>query len=898
MRVLRNIIFIALMLAAILLAAAFILARVFEDELTQYVIGGLNRHIRAEVKVEDVKLSFLKKFPDASVEFRDVFIASVPDFQENAFGPKNTDTLLSAGHLFLSFNVVKLLKREYILREVQVRSGRLNLLVDPEGNGNYRFWEKKEGTGEKDFVIELENVRLAEIHVEYDNRALGIELDGLIRRSNLKGRFSMESYRMSTGLEGMVLEYSNKGKVLLSKQKIQAGASFSIDPRVIEIVDGNLILAGQHLIASGRILRPGPPDLEISLEGKQLDLEYLLKHVLMISEKYPEDLRAGGKLDFRGRIKGIASSTRMPGIEAEFSLDEGWLQTPILQDEVRDLKVSGTYSNGNRHSSSTTTIRLGGLSLRYGNSRLGGETSVYNLASPDFNYNIKTELDLADIQQFIPQDSPFKTLQGRVLAEVRMEGDQALLRHFNKEDLLHYEFHAVIRFEGLNMQMGKIPLNFSDLSGEAEFTDHLEVRSMSGMLEGNRVSLSGRVDNLLEFLLTPEGNLWMDLNFYSERMDLNYLRSIEPSNHSAGNSHPFMLPERLFLRSRFWFDELEIKNFRATLLTGDLVYKPRRLEVTHLELLSMNGRIKSEGILEQQQDLDFLVRSNYRIRSVDITGAFRAFDNFGQQFLVDEHLSGTLDGTVNFSAGLDERMKIKKETILADCDIAIRNGQLSGFEPMLKLSKFIDVAELENIQFSTLTNEVFIRNQQVVIPRMDIRSSAFEISASGVHGFDRHFTYKLKVALSEFLASKSARAAQQESEFGPIEDDGLGKVYLYLIIEGDPDGTDIRYDRRGAILNIQEQLSGEKQELKEILREEFGWFKKDSALEGEDGDDQFPAFIIEWEEDRDSVKKEDLKEDNIQGSDRFIIEWDENGDEDIPDEPVKDKKRKRIKRKG
>ena len=88
----------------------------------------------------------------------------------------------------------------------------------------------------------------------------------------------------------------------------------------------------------------------------------------------------------------------------------------------------------------------------------------------------------------------------------------------------------------------------------------------------------------------------------------------------------------------------------------------------------MHGQIDTEGILEQQQNNHFLVKSISRVSDIDITGVFTSFENFGQDFIMDKHIKGELTGLVNFSAGLDERMKIKKETILADCDVVIQDG--------------------------------------------------------------------------------------------------------------------------------------------------------------------------------------------------------------------------------
>ena len=884
MRVYRKIIVFTAIFGGILLVAAAVLGRVFEDELTQYVVSGLNRQIRVEVKVEDVKLSFLRKFPDASLEFRDVFI-------ESATG---TDTLLVAKQIFLRFNALKLLKHQFLIREVQIRTGKLNIYIDPDGNGNYVFWEKRKGDGEKSFILELDNVNLTDILLRFDNRALEIGMEVLVRKCYFKGRFSSEAYNMSAGLEGMLEHYSNKGTVFLKHQGISLNASMKIDPQSIRIAEGNLTLAGQKLLVSGKILRPKPLQLDLVVEGKQLNLKNILRYLVISNDKFPGDLRAGGSLDFMGQVKGIVSNTKMPGIEARFSLQDGWLQSSVLPHEIRDIRTKGSYSNGVRHDLQSTLIQLNNTSIRFGNSRLGGDYSVYNLIRPDFNYQIKAELDLADIQAFIEGDSIIESMQGKVFAELRMQGNKALLSDLSKKDFLDYNYLANIRLENVYLQFHSIPFHFRDFSGEAVFTDHLNIKSLSGILDENQVSISGRVDNLPELIFSSGANLWMDIDLYSENLDINHLRAVNSKIDKSDEQDTIVLPDRLYLKTRFWFDELLIKDFKARQVTGDLIYRPGRLSINKLELLSMHGRVVSEAILEQQQDKHFFVKSMSRISSVNITEVFSSFNNFGQEFISDRQLKGSLSGMVNFSASLNADMSIKKESILADCDVLIIDGELYDFEPMMKLSRFIDVEELENVRFSTLCNEIYIRNEEVLIPKMDINSSAFDITASGIHGFDRNFTYKVKVSLSELLAKKHRKKAEKNSEFGIIQDDGLGRAYAYLIIEGDQEGTDIRYDRKGAVQNIRDQMKEEKQELKKILNEEFGLYKNDPGIVSDSTQEDAPAFIIEWEEDNDSLSAGDNKPGNISDKERFIIVWD---DEEEPEEPDVENKKKRRKRK-
>ena len=895
MKLFRKIVLSLLITGGILIAAAAILGRIFEDKVTQYVVSGLNKQIRTEAEVVDVKLSFLKKFPDASLELKDVVLLSVPDYLPSDFPGQNTDTLLMARRIYLRFSVAKLLKRQYKIKEVHIHSGMLNLLVDLQGNKNYVFWEKQKDNDTETFLLEIDNLKMTSVNVNFENRAMSMGMAGNIKKGTFRGNFSSTEYNLSSSIEGIVYHYSKKGNSYFQNRRISSSASLSVNPRKIEILSGDLNLAGQHLALKGKIIRPRPLEYDLTMTSKHMDLDELLRFDLMKGIHIPEDLKAGGAITFQASVTGMASKTQMPRIDASFSLNDGWMTASVVPYGIRELKTEGQYSNGNRQGRASTRIILKNASMLYGNSRLGGNYEVINLNHPQIDYTIKAELDLADIPSLFSVDSTFQDMEGMLYAEIHLNGTQQSLTKMQKSELLRHRYDAKFRLEGVNLGLAYKSLDLKNLTGDLTYKDHLMIKSLTGSIEDIEVSLSGRADNLLDFLLTKSGSLWLDTDVYVSRADLNKLPSLKKDNVEKAITDSVNLPDRLYVKTRYWIDELMIKKFHASQVTGELVYKPRRLSIPRLNLNSMQGQIETEGILEQQQNSHFLVKSISKVSNINITGVFSSFENFGQDFIMDKHIRGELSGLVNFSAGLDEKMKIKKETILADCDVAIRDGELAGFEPMRKLSRFIDVEELEDIKFSTLTNQIFIRNAEVIIPKMDIKSSAFDITGSGLHGFDKNFTYKVKVSLSEILSKKAKKPDKSENEFGAIEDDGLGRVFIYLIIEGSDQGTDVRYDRRGAVQNIRDQFKEEKQELKEILNEEFGLFKKDSTLRGDKEDEKASKFILDWDEDSGSEKKTDsVSKDNESDQERFTIVWD---DEEESDSVVIQENKRRRKKK-
>lgn len=164
-----------------------------------------------------------------------------------------------------------------------------------------------------------------------------------------------------------------------------------------------------------------------------------------------------------------------------------------------------------------------------------------------------------------------------------------------------------------------------------------------------------------------------------------------------------------------------------------------------------------------------------------------------------------------------------------------------------------------------------IRNNLLTFPQMEIHSNAFNINASGTHNFDGYFNYKLNILLSEVLAQKAKR---KNEEYFYEEPDGR-RASLFLSIYGTSADFKVKYDKKEAVESVRQDLKEEKETLKDILNQEFGWFKKDTLKKEEKDNKGGGGFILEWD-DEDTVKNKNKV--RKKPEEDFILEW---GDEDI-----------------
>jgi hypothetical protein len=331
-----------------------------------------------------------------------------------------------------------------------------------------------------------------------------------------------------------------------------------------------------------------------------------------------------------------------------------------------------------------------------------------------------------------------------------------------------------------------------------------------------------------------------------------FLKNSTSSEIKTGNKSSINLPDDLILDINFKIDSLNYKTFSSSNITGTLNYKPRLLTFKSLNMEALNGLISGNGFITQNSYKSVIAKGIFNVKEIDVNRAFYIFHNFGQDFLKAENIAGTLSGSLSVLLPMDSLLKPQIKSLTAEGKYKLIDGALINFDPVKQLSSFIEISELENIHFEHMENDFFIKNNFLYIPQMDVRSSAADLSVNGKHSFDNDYEYHVKILLSQILSTKRKKNKNSINEFGVVEDDGLGRTSLPLKIIGKGETVKVGYDIKAAGKEVKNNINTERQTLKTILNQEYGWYKSDSSVKKKPVQNK-SRFRITWDE-TDSVK--------------------------------------------
>ena len=280
----------------------------------------------------------------------------------------------------------------------------------------------------------------------------------------------------------------------------------------------------------------------------------------------------------------------------------------------------------------------------------------------------------------------------------------------------------------------------------------------------------------------------------------------------------------------------------------------------------MDGKYDGEWIITQNSFDNFFLKSSSKLDNIDINNLFQSFNNFGQTTITSENITGNLTGNVDLTTEIENNLKLIEDKLKCSADIEIINGKLKNYEPIYKLSNFIDLEELEEIDFSKLSNQIVIKDRIISIPEMEVHSSAYNLSVEGKHTFDNIIDYKIQILFSELLSKKvRERNYKKNNELFSKK----GRLKIPIVIYGSIDSLDYKINFKKAASNIKSGLQKEKYEVQTIIKQEFSSSDK-NIKEKSDSIKSLNNFDIDWEESSDDTKENK--------NEKFDIIWEEFDD--------------------
>jgi hypothetical protein len=792
------------------------------EKFEKWFVQGLNDSLKSRVEIGEISFSLLRNFPYAGIRLTNVKAYNAKDYPEPG-------VLLQAEYIDFTFSLVGLIAGDYAIEKAKLKNAKLQLLQDKDGKTNYDiFIASDSAQGNQKFQFDINTIKVENTEFFFNDYSVDFVLATRIESCTFSGEFSSESYQMTAAGDVFVHDLKTKNQSWLKEKAMYLDIKTAIDNQKDEYAFSNCAIEIGRLKISltGVYTDSAAPHLDFSASGVDMDIRSLLSLMPPGYEHYVDRYESVGKLSASLRLKGKIDENTTPALRIEFSSENLSVENTRENIAFEQINCKGRFEN-----------RPGGY-LRFdafegvlNNGSIKGKCEISNFSRPRFSFDMNATINLSDIQRFV-ELKPIHQLSGDASIQLKMNANSKQVEQFAAGGYKTMQANGNIRINNASFRIDGDTLAYTGFGGNFNFDgNNVNVSEFSGKAGQSDFKLQGKLTNLFGWLFGEQEAIGIAANIESRMVKLDELFSRRSAQKSGQEeNYTLHISPRLNLDLSARVAMLTFQRFKANAISGKIRVAGSTLSANQLSFQTMNGSVLLNGTVNPAANNNLVIQCDANLNHVDIKQLFFECENFGQRVLQDKNLQGILDASIQFSALADAGLNIDATKVLTKADLRINRGELIDFEPLEPLSKYIALEELRHVKFSQLKNTIEIRNETIYIPSMNIESSAMSLSASGIHSFDNEIEYHIKLLLSDLLAKKAKRARREVEEFGEVEDDGTGKTSLFIAMKGKLDNPTITFDGKGAREKIKNDIQREKQNMKQILHDEWGMFKRDTTL--------------------------------------------------------------------
>lgn len=798
----------------------------FKDEICGLVVTEVNKHLKAKVSVSEVDLTFWGSFPNLSVDFNQVFI------QDSYATSTNRDTLLYSDRIRLKFDPMDIWNENYKVKTIEVEPGTIQLKVDKKGEVNYDILKPTEDTTTTAFELNLEQVEFNELRLSYINEATRQYYLTKIEKMDLEGDFTEKQFVLHADSK-LHVRKARSGKVtLISNKPARFNIALQVNQEtgVVSIPNATVYVANLPFKLKGEVTKK---ELDFEIHSKNIQLADVANNFSLDQVDEIRKFDGNGKIYFDLFINGKMETTAPTVVDCKFGIENGALTEPTNNLKLNNVHLDGVYSNNG--GAEKEFLKLSDIRFSTAGGPFSGNLTLTEFHSPNFDGNAIGVINLKMLHTLF-----------RLPHVETVEGNLGVQTVFNVKGIPQSDEsmdYSIIKCDGevqlknINLKLQDDKRTFKQVNGALYLrSDEAGIDNVELKVGKTDLAFNGVFKNIVNYFKT-DGNLTAEVEVQSNFIDIEDLGTTT-KEEKIQDGRDFVLPDNIDGKLFMEVGDLKYQKHEFKKLSGNLFVSNRKLYFPGIALRNADADIRGSLTIEERSPEIFHISTQVETDNLQFKSLFREWNNFQQDVIGENNIFGKAQARVYFEAPFDLRSGVISRSIKSQVYLKIIDGRLKNVDAFKSITESLktgaaklalgkdNIAGLErkllDLKFETLENTFTIQNGRLEIPAMLIHTSALDIEASGTHTFDNKIDYRFAFRFRDLKEKKV-------SEFGEEVDDGTG-VHVYVRMYGDVDNPTIVWDKTAKKEQAKENREAEKENVKSILKTEFGVFKGDSTV--------------------------------------------------------------------
>ena len=724
-----------------------VLPFVFKDKVMDIARRELNKRLTAEVNFRDLKISFIRNFPDASVSLRDLYIAGKDEFAG--------DTLLMSREVNVAVNLKSLFgDTGYEVKKVLINDSKVYAHVLKDGTANWEIFPEdttEVDTAASDLKFKLQDFSFNRADVRYlsDSGNVAARMKNL--NLNLNGDLTADSTLLSTNFTIDTLNFWNGGVHYASNLVVEFTADINaiLSEDRYEFANNEMKINAIPLSLNGWVQMPDDEiEMDLTLNTEQVDFKSLLSLIPAIYTNSFAGVKADGKVTVSGFAKGKYEGESYPAFDLQLGVENGKFQYPDLPKSVDNIQIAGHITNPGG-SLDNTTVDLSKLNFRMGGNPFTSQLRIVNpVSDPDFNVKAQGKMNLALIKDVYPLEKGTE-LNGLLDMDVNAAGRMSYVEQNRYES---FRFGGTLNVKDVLLKMKDLGQDVAVKNANLLFNDrYLNLTGISLKIGRNDLSANGKVENYLAYVLRDK-TLKGDFNVNSTYLNITDFMGNEEEENDTSSMQIIKIPKNLDLALAGNFRELvynkmNLKEANAVMRIADGELNIEKMNVNAFGgNMSLMGRYSSAN--PEQPALDF----DLDLKQITFADIFAQVPSMQRFVPVFEKLAGRFNTKLSLSTLLQNNMMPVLVSVLSQGNFNAESVTLK--EDVTALNELINSLKIDKIKGVNLKEIALafnIRDGRLETKPFDLRFRDYNLNLGGSTGLDQTIAYAGNVKLPDKL---------------------------------------------------------------------------------------------------------------------------------------------------
>ena len=738
----------------------------FKNQIMDIAKTELNKMLLAKVEFKDLKLSFIRNFPNAYVALDGLEVTGVDDFEG--------ELLVAFDRFSVTADIMSVIKMDKIeVKSILLDRARLNGHILEDGRANWDIMkpgEEKEAeveevietTEKKDsalssFKVGIKKFEIRNMEAAFNDEAnkmtAGFQsLNYILRGDMTRGNVDL---KMKLGIDG--IDFRMDGVRFANKVNVGFVSEIAADLKnmIFIIKDNRFNLNDIVLKFNGSVeLKEDDINVDVTFETERTDFKSLLSLVPAIYMNDFKDLRTAGNLTLNGDINGTYNNNTMPSANIALSVNNAMFSYPDLPKSVDKINIA-VKAHYDGEVFDRTTADVDRFSFEMAGNPFNAELHV---KTPESDLQVAAKfagkIDLNSVADIVPLDDI--TLNGLLECDISLAGRLSTLENERYED---FQAEGNLKLSGFVFESPDFPQRVNITGTHLNFTPRrVELVNFDATVGRTDVAMNGSLENFIPFVLrndTVRGTLALKSN----TIDLNEFMGGEPSDKPVEketaadreDSTPLSVievPKNINFAltvniGKILFDKLTITNTAGAFLVRD-----GRLVMQNLIMHLLEGNMTLNGEYNTRDIATPFADFSMNIRQFDISSALSSFSMIEKILPEPQNYVGKVSATLTLYSVLDEHLSPVLDTVnskgrLQTQNLEIRNSKIFGtMADYLKNERWRTPALNNiNIGYEIKDGRLWIQDPIVV----NIPPTKMEIK--GDQGLDMTLNYRIDAAV-------------------------------------------------------------------------------------------------------------------------------------------------------